>query len=209
MEEERRLTEPETAGQAAPGTDSGTEAPFGPEEAAEVELSGAESVQRAENAVQQGSDAEADANAAAGQGPDAEPEGDTAAGEALEGASHPEEALRRQLERQRQALAAERAAFERERLTALVERELRSRGLAEEFAPFLMGESPAESLEKVERFQALYVESLRRELEGRLRLTEPPREPEQSRGWSREALRRMSAGEINRNWEEIARTLSR
>ena len=115
--------------------------------------------------------------------------------------------LRDELERQRLALEAEKAAFEREKLTALVERELVNRGLAPEFAAFLTGADEAESLMRIEAFEGLFQEALRRELTRRLGDLSAPREPSKQRGFTRERLRQMSAGEINRNWEEIQRTL--
>lgn len=115
--------------------------------------------------------------------------------------------LRDELERQRLALEAEKAAFAREKLVALVERELVNRGLAPEFAVFLSGADEAESLMRIEAFEALFQEALRRELTRRLGDLSAPREPSKQRGFTRERLRQMSAGEINRNWEEIQRTL--
>ena len=115
--------------------------------------------------------------------------------------------LRDELERQRLALEAEKAAFEQEKLTALVERELVNRGLAPEFAAFLTGADEAESLMRIEAFEGLFQEALRRELTRRLGDLSAPREPSKQRGFTRERLRQMSAGEINRNWEEIQRTL--
>lgn len=115
--------------------------------------------------------------------------------------------LRDELERQRLALEAEKAAFEREKLTALVERELVNRGLAPEFAAFLTGADEAESLMRIEAFEGLFQEALRGELTRRLGDLSAPREPSKQRGFTRERLRQMSAGEINRNWEEIQRTL--
>jgi hypothetical protein len=115
--------------------------------------------------------------------------------------------LRDELERQRLALEAEKAAFEREKLTALVERELVNRGLAPEFAAFLTGADEAESLMRIEAFEGLFQEALRRELTRRLGDLSAPREPSKQKGFTRERLRQMSAGEINRNWEEIQRTL--
>lgn len=117
------------------------------------------------------------------------------------------ELLREALEAQRRALEAERATFAREKLTARVERTLRDRGLGEEFAPFLTGADEAESLARIDAFEALFQRRLRAELEKRLRSKTPPREPVKQRGYSRESLRQMSAGEINRHWEEIAQTL--
>ena len=117
--------------------------------------------------------------------------------------------LRDELEAQRRALEAEKAAFEREKLVALVERELVSRGLAAEFAVYLTGNDEAESLAQIEAFEALFQASLRRELTRRLGSTGAPREPKGQRGYSRESLRRMSAGEINQHWEEISRTLQK
>jgi hypothetical protein len=107
----------------------------------------------------------------------------------------------------RQGWEAEKAAFEREKLTALVERELVNRGLAPEFAAFLTGADEAESLMRIEAFEGLFQEALRRELTRRLGDLSAPREPSKQRGFTRERLRQMSAGEINRNWEEIQRTL--
>jgi hypothetical protein len=117
--------------------------------------------------------------------------------------------LRDELEAQRRALMAEKAAFAREKLVALVERELVSRGLAAEFAVYLTGNDEAESLAQIEAFEALFQASLRRELTRRLGSTGAPREPKGQRGYSRESLRRMSAGEINQHWEEISRTLQK
>ncbi len=114
---------------------------------------------------------------------------------------------RQRLEAERRSLEAERRAFEREKLESRVERALEQRGLGREFAAWLTGADEAESLRRVEQFEGLFQRRLRAELERRLGGSVAPREPKPHRGFSREALRRMSAGEINRNWAEIARTL--
>jgi hypothetical protein len=115
--------------------------------------------------------------------------------------------MREQLEEQRMALEAEKARFERQKLEDLVARELSVRGLGAEFAPYLTGESEEESLERVDKFDGLFRERLRAELQKRLRSQSAPREPERPQGYTREQLRRMSAGEINAHWAEIASVL--
>ena len=117
------------------------------------------------------------------------------------------ESLRERLERERRALEAERSAFEREKLESRVARALEQRGLGGEFAAYLTGADEAESLKRVEQFEGMFRRRLRAELEKRLGGSPAPREPRRARGFTREALRRMSPGEINRNWEEISRTL--
>lgn len=117
------------------------------------------------------------------------------------------ESLRERLERERRALEAERSAFEREKLESRVARALEQRGLGGEFAAYLTGADEAESLKRVEQFEGMFRRRLRAELEKRLGGSPAPREPRRARGFTREALRRMSPGEINRNWEAISRTL--
>ena len=131
------------------------------------------------------------------------PEADEAAPELWE----EPESLRERLERERRALEAERSAFEREKLESRVARALEQRGLGGEFAAYLTGADEAESLKRVEQFEGMFRRRLRAELENRLGGSPAPREPRRARGFTREALRRMSPGEINRNWEAISRTL--
>jgi hypothetical protein len=115
--------------------------------------------------------------------------------------------MREQLEEQRMALEAEKARFERQKLEDLVARELSVRGLGAEFASYLTGESEEESLERVDKCDAQFRVRLRAELQRRLRSQSAPREPERPQGYTREQLRRMSAGEINAHWAEIASVL--
>lgn len=114
---------------------------------------------------------------------------------------------RQRLEAERRSLEAERRAFEREKLESRVARALEQRGLGGEFAAYLTGADEAESLKRVEQFEGMFRRRLRAELEKWLGGSPAPREPRRARGFTREALRRMSPGEINRNWEAISRTL--
>ncbi|GEM_PF-2378683 len=117
--------------------------------------------------------------------------------------------MREALEAERRALEAEKAAFARQKLERLVAAELAERGLSEEFADFLTGEDEAESLDRVERFEALFQQSLKAEIARRMRGKGAPREPAKPKGISRESLRSMSAKEINARWEEIAGALKK
>lgn len=115
--------------------------------------------------------------------------------------------LREELEAQKTALEEERAAFERKKLEEQVARELKSRGLGAEFAPWLTGADEAESLDRVDRFERLFHGLLREELSRRLRGTEVPREPGRPQSYNRETLRQMSPREINAHWAEISSAL--
>lgn len=117
--------------------------------------------------------------------------------------------LREALEAERRELEAQKAAFAAQKLRQAVEQELTARGLDGGFADFVTGGDEAESLDRVERFEALFRAGVAREVTRRMQGAGAPRAPKQAAGYTRESLRGMSAGEINAHWDEIANSLRR
>lgn len=108
------------------------------------------------------------------------------------------------LEEGRQALARQQAAFDARLRQVAVAQRLQEQGLDARFAPWLTGEGEEESAQRVDQFTQLFQAALSQAIAGRMRGESTPREPEQPPELTREQLRGMSPGEINRHWREIA-----
>lgn len=109
-----------------------------------------------------------------------------------------------QLEQGRQELARQQRDFDARLRQVAVAQALQERGLDARFAPWITGEGEEDSAQRVEQFSQLFQTALSQAVSGRMRGEEPPRAPEQPPELTRERLRGMSPGEINRNWREIA-----
>ena len=90
-----------------------------------------------------------------------------------------------QLERDRAALDAERAAFARQQLQVTVGTELQKRGLSAEFAPWLTGEDAESSQANINRFEAMWRNSITAAVNARMRADTPPRDPKPAVDYSK------------------------
>lgn len=117
--------------------------------------------------------------------------------------------MREELEASRRELAESWEALRRERRLDAVGRELEHRGMAAGFAGYILGMSGKDEdwKEQVDRFEALFRESLSRAVTERMRGSAIPKEPEAAKGYRREELAALSRGEINDHWEEVMRSL--
>lgn len=115
-----------------------------------------------------------------------------------------ENTVNAQLEQSRQELERERRAFDAQRRQVAVAQALQERGMDARFAPWITGEGEEDSAQRVEQFTQLFQAALSQAVSGRMRGGEPPQMPERPPELTRERLRGMSPGEINRNWREIA-----
>lgn len=121
--------------------------------------------------------------------------------------SAPGETEREALDRERAELEAEKKEFARRQMEAAVAEALSKRGLPAAFAPWLAGETPEESAQRLDTFELLFREAVAAAVTERMRGDGPPREPAKPRGYSREELRALSRREINAHWEEVQRSL--
>lgn len=130
--------------------------------------------------------------------------------EALEVPAEAEElsAERQELEAQRAELERQWDSLRRERRLDRLGRELEKRGMSGGFAGFLMRDSDEESMEQLDRFEAVFRESLGRAVTERMRGGLPPREPTPPTGYRRDDLHGLSRREINAHWEEVMRSLA-
>lgn len=118
-----------------------------------------------------------------------------------------EAAANRELEQGRADLARQQAAFDAQVRQVAVAQALQERGLDARFAPWLTGQGEEDSARRVEEFSQLFQAALSQAVTGRMRGEGAPREPEQPPELTRESLRGMSPGEINRNWRQVASLL--
>lgn len=118
-----------------------------------------------------------------------------------------EEAVNAQLEQGRRELERQQRAFDAQCRQVAVAQALQERGLDARFAPWITGEGEEDSARRVEQFSQLFQDALSQTISGRMRGGEPPRAPERPSELTRERLRGMSPGEINRNWREVASLL--
>lgn len=112
-----------------------------------------------------------------------------------------------QLEQGRQDLARQQREFDARLRQVAVAQALQARGLDARFAPWITGEDEETSAQRVEAFSQLFQAALSQAVSGRMRGDSPPRAPEQPPELTRENLRGMSPGEINRNWRQISSLL--
>lgn len=118
-----------------------------------------------------------------------------------------EAAVNAQLEQGRRELERQQRDFDAQRRQVAVAQALQERGLDARFAPWITGEGEEDSAQRVEQFAQLFQAALSQAVSGRMRGGEPPQAPERPPELTRERLRGMSPGEINRNWREIASLL--
>lgn len=115
--------------------------------------------------------------------------------------------VNRQLEQGRQELDRQRQAFDARLRQVAVAQALQERGLDAKFAPWITGAGEEDSAQRVEQFSQLFQQALSQAVSGRMRGERPPRAPEQPPELTRDRLRGMSPGEINRNWNQISSLL--
>lgn len=112
--------------------------------------------------------------------------------------------LERRLTAERAGLAEQQSAFDRRLRQVAVAEALQQRGLDARFAPWICGETEEESALRVEQFTGLFQTALSQAVSGRMRGDAAPRAPEQPEGLTKDALKGMSAREINRNWAQVS-----
>lgn len=125
-----------------------------------------------------------------------------------EGEDRLRQALEAQLEgrltQEREALAARQREFDARLRQVAVAEALQRRGLDAQFAPWITGGSEEESAQRVEAFSDLFQSALSQAVADRMRGDGPPREPDCPAELTRDVLKGMSPGEINRNWEQVS-----
>lgn len=112
------------------------------------------------------------------------------------------------LKQDRAALDAERAQFAKDQLQVSVGTELQKRGLSADFAPYLTAKDSNASLENLNRFESAWNSALAGAVNERMRSDKPPKDPTANKPIDLDAIKGMSREEINKNWDEIQKTLS-
>lgn len=84
---------------------------------------------------------------------------------------------RYQLDKDRAAFDAQRASFAAEQMRVTVGAELQKRGLDASFAKYLSGKTAEESTANLEEFEGIWNKAISAAVNGRMRGTEPPKEP--------------------------------
>lgn len=112
--------------------------------------------------------------------------------------------MEHRLDDQRAELSRQQQAFERRMRQVAVAERLQQRGLDAAFAPWLTGETEEESAARVEQFAQLFQTALSQTVAGRMRGSDAPRARTKPQTLTRDALRSMSAREINGNWAQVS-----
>lgn len=113
------------------------------------------------------------------------------------------------LKKERAEFDAEKAAFNRQRLTVETGKQLQQNGYDAGFAEFLTGSDATATNANLEKFSSL-MDAFRQSVTNSTMRGNPPMSPgERKSGFTIDEIRRMSPGEINKNWEAIQEQLKR
>lgn len=108
------------------------------------------------------------------------------------------------LQKEREEFDKERKAFEHSQLELTVGSELQKKGLPAEFSKFLTGQNAEESKSRIEEFEKAFNQAVSDAVNGKLRGGNPPKAGEHPKTFTREQIAKMSAEEINKNWDIIS-----
>lgn len=100
----------------------------------------------------------------------------------------------------------EKKAFEHSQLQVSVGTELQKRGLPAEFSKFLTADNAENSKAQVDEFETAFNNAVSNAVNGKLRGT-PPKGGESPKTFTKEQIAKMSAEEINNNWEAVSSSL--
>lgn len=111
------------------------------------------------------------------------------------------------LSKDREKLESERKEFESEKLRLQAEKELITRNLPGEFAPYIYGDDADDTMERITVFEEQWQKALQISVDERLRSKTPRLGQSKSGKFTPEQIDSMSADEINANWETISKQM--
>ncbi len=110
--------------------------------------------------------------------------------------------------KERESLASERREFEHEKLKLQAEKELVTRNLPAEFAPYIYGDNAEDTMERISTFEEQWQKALQGAIEDRLRVKSPKVGGGKNNQYTKQQLEHMTADEINANWETISQQMA-
>ena len=111
------------------------------------------------------------------------------------------------LEKERQEFAQEKAEFERERLQLQTEKELASRKLPTEFAPYILGADADDTFERMTTFEEKWQKAIEAEIQERLKSKTPKFGATKKAHFTRAQVEAMSQDEVTANLPEIEESM--
>jgi len=109
--------------------------------------------------------------------------------------------------KEREELNKERSEFERERLQLQAEKELASRKLPTEFAPYILGEDADDTFERITTFEEQWQNAIQSEIEERLKSKTPKLGARKQSHFTKEQVAGMSQEEVAANMAEIEESM--
>ncbi len=111
------------------------------------------------------------------------------------------------LSKEREKLESERKEFENEKLKLQAEKELSTRGLPSEFAPYIYGDNAEDTLERITVFEEKWQDALQKGIEEKLKSKAPKIGVGKNNRFTKTQLEGMTPDEINSNWDQISKQL--
>lgn len=118
-----------------------------------------------------------------------------------------EQRARYQFDKEKSAFEVEKKKFESEQMKVATGKELLKRGLDSSFADYLTGGSAEETVARIDQFEKAFntavANATNQKMQGKA-----PKDIENSSAITLESIKKMTASEINENWEEVQKVLS-
>ena len=123
------------------------------------------------------------------------------------------ERLAKELEIQRNEFEAEKSKFQRERLTLQTEKDLISKDMPAEFAPFVVADTAEQTLININTLQASWQAAIEKAIDDKVKGRTPSGNPQQQAGevnpWKKETFNLTKQGEIIMSNPSVAEQMKR
>ena len=123
------------------------------------------------------------------------------------------ERLAKELEIQRNEFEAEKSKFQRERLTLQTEKDLISKDMPAEFAPFVVADTAEQTLININTLQASWQAAIEKAIDDKVKGRTPSGNPQQQTGevnpWKKETFNLTKQGEIIMSNPSVAEQMKR
>lgn len=118
-----------------------------------------------------------------------------------------EQRARYQLDKEKEAFENEKKKFESEQMKIATGKELLKRGLDSSFADYLTGNSAEETVARIDGFEQAFNTAVANATQQRMK-GKAPTDIENNSVLTLADIKKMTASEINENWEEVQKVLS-
>lgn len=118
-----------------------------------------------------------------------------------------EQRARYQFDKEKSAFEVEKKKFESEQMKVATGKELLKRGLDSSFADYLTGGSAEETVARIDQFEKAFNTAVANATNQKMQ-GNAPKDIENSSAITLESIKKMTASEINENWEDVQKVLS-